>query len=176
MADNDRNSVYESRDHRWVDPDTIDMDINHPELGWIPYSAREDDEEALALFMDGKAVLGDYTGPPAPPSLDLQEIRSRTSMRKMDLLFKMHTDLGIISEEDAMAAVTSGVIPPVFNPIMEKYSPQQQLYVKMEFAGENRVARTWQALEVFARAIYGDRADAVLDGLFGIREMPDVKG
>lgn len=175
MANEDRNSVWESRNHVWVRKGVIDMEIKHPEQGWIPFSAHEDDDETLALYMDGVEALGEYTGLPTPQEIEtLKGLRDKASIRKTDLLFKMHSQLRLISEEDAMAAATSGVIPPIFEPLLEKYTPEQRLYLKMEFAGENRVARTWPVLDTFARAIYGDRADAVLDGLFGIREMPDV--
>lgn len=170
----ERNSVWESRNHKWVRDGVIDMEVHHPELGWIPYSAHQDDDDTLALFMDGVEAIGPYAGPaPDPVGPSLEELRAKTSIRKSDLLYQLHKPLGLITADDAMAAVVSGKIPPIFEPLLAKMDPDQRLFIELEFAGESRVARSWPVLESFAAAIYGSRGPAVLDALFGIGEMPN---
>lgn len=61
-----RNPVYSLADHSM-----IDMEINHPSLGWIPFSASRNDTEGLSpLFYEAAMAagnIGPYTAPPPPP-------------------------------------------------------------------------------------------------------------
>lgn len=51
----------------------IDMEIDHPEFGWIPFTANPDDVEASGRALYAEAVAGDfgpvaeYVPPPPPP-------------------------------------------------------------------------------------------------------------
>jgi hypothetical protein len=59
-----RSPVYSSNDGQ-----QIDMEINHPSLGWIPYTARPDATEQRNRDMYAAALLGEVGeyGEPEPP-------------------------------------------------------------------------------------------------------------
>jgi hypothetical protein len=49
---------------------TIDLQYNHPEFGWIPFTAGSDDPEPLGVQLYDLAIQGTiapYAAPPAPP-------------------------------------------------------------------------------------------------------------
>jgi hypothetical protein len=52
---------------------TIDMEIEHPAYGWIPFTASPDDTEQMGRELYAQAAAGDfgpvveYVAPPAPP-------------------------------------------------------------------------------------------------------------
>ena len=54
------------------DKSTIDVDLNHPEYGWIPFTASPDDSEQIGqdIFHAAQAgeygPIADYVAPPAP--------------------------------------------------------------------------------------------------------------
>lgn len=49
--------------YNWLD--TIDLELNHPTYGWIPFTASPDDVEEHGKAIYAKAIAGDY-GPIAP--------------------------------------------------------------------------------------------------------------
>lgn len=55
-----RNLVYSSADNS-----TIDVEMNHPEYGWIPFTASPDDIEQHGRDLYARAIAGDF-GPIAP--------------------------------------------------------------------------------------------------------------
>ena len=55
----------EGRAARWIDATTIDLELRHPDLGWIPYTARQDDPEPLGRAIFEAAAAGEF-GPVAP--------------------------------------------------------------------------------------------------------------
>lgn len=62
-----RNAVYSSGDGQ-----QIDMEINHPVYGWIPFTARPDDPEQHGRDLYAEALLGTvapYVAPEPPPPI-----------------------------------------------------------------------------------------------------------
>lgn len=55
-----KNPVYTAPDES-----AIDVEYNHPEFGWIPFTARPDDIEPLGVEIYNAALAGEY-GPIAP--------------------------------------------------------------------------------------------------------------
>lgn len=55
----------EGRHARWIDADTIDLELEHPALGWIPYTARRADPEPFGREVFEAAAAGEF-GPVAP--------------------------------------------------------------------------------------------------------------
>jgi hypothetical protein len=49
---------------------TINVEINHPVYGWVPFTASPDDIEPLgpAVFDAAKGMAAPYVAPPAPPA------------------------------------------------------------------------------------------------------------
>jgi len=52
----------EIKNPQWVDSGStmIDMEINHPEFGWIPFTANPNDVEALGRALYAEAVAGAF--------------------------------------------------------------------------------------------------------------------
>lgn len=70
---NFRNPVYSSADGQ-----QIDMEIEHPVFGWIPYTARADAAEQINRDMYAAALLGEVSAyTPLPPPSPLSEPLSR---------------------------------------------------------------------------------------------------
>jgi len=61
-----------AKNPKYVNPDhsTIDLTIEHPKLGWIPYTAHANDSEALGRDLYARAVTGEFgeITPYQPPS------------------------------------------------------------------------------------------------------------
>ena len=66
---------------------TVDLEINHPQFGWVPFTAAPDDTETYGRELYAQAVAGDfgpvaaYVAPPAPPAPPKQF----TSLEFLDL-------------------------------------------------------------------------------------------
>ena len=74
---------------------TIDCEINHPKLGWIPFTADEDDVEDLgrqihADILSGKAgQVAPYVAPPphpAPVPTSVSRFQARAALLQAGLL------------------------------------------------------------------------------------------
>ena len=76
-----RNPVYSSADGQ-----QINMEINHPAHGWIPFTASPEDVEELGRALYAEALLeevGEYIRPvPAPP-----DAKSEISVEKFSDAF-----------------------------------------------------------------------------------------
>lgn len=63
---------------------TIDLEIEHPEYGWVPFTASPDDAAAAGADLYAAAMAGDY-GPIAeyaPPSPAQQTTEQTEALRK----------------------------------------------------------------------------------------------
>ena len=75
---NAKNPVWASADQTM-----IDLEIDHPNLGWIPFTARPDDVEALGQELYAKAIAGDfgliapYVAPVMPSAANKAEAERR---------------------------------------------------------------------------------------------------
>lgn len=66
----------EVRNPKWNEFGTINCEINHPEWGWLSFTATPDDLEEHGRIIFQNAVNGDY-GPIAPYAPDIENIRSQ---------------------------------------------------------------------------------------------------
>lgn len=59
--------MYECKNPQYAAPDNslIDLEWNHPEFGWIPFTASTDDTEEHGRDIYAAAITGEY-GPIAP--------------------------------------------------------------------------------------------------------------
>src|SRR5690625_665490 len=62
-----RQQMYECKNPQYAAPDNslIDLELNHPEFGWIPFTASPDDTEQHGRDIYAAAISGEY-GPIAP--------------------------------------------------------------------------------------------------------------
>ena len=86
---------------------TIDLEIDHPTYGWIPFTAALDDTEALGKELYAKAIAGDYgtiapyiEPPPLPPT-----IPTAVTMRQARLALLQAGVLSLV--ETAIASMES---------------------------------------------------------------------
>ncbi|GEM_PF-1418893 len=70
---------YECKTPRFssVDGNSVDLEFNHPELGWIPFTATSDDCEGHGREIYAAAVAGEY-GEVVPYSLASRTIQYKT--------------------------------------------------------------------------------------------------
>lgn len=82
---------------------TIDLEIEHPTFGWIPFTASPDDTEAHGRELYAQAVAGDfgpiapYVAPPPPPPF----IPTSVTMRQARLAL---LGIGMLDDVDAALA------------------------------------------------------------------------
>lgn len=76
---------------------TINCEINHPKLGWIPFTASPDDPEpsGRAIYaLVSKGEVGDYVPPPPEPEVIVDRVTARQ--------FKMQLEKdGLLSSVEA---------------------------------------------------------------------------
>ena len=77
----------EVRNPRYNNLKTIDCEINHPELGWIPFTATPDDQEELGKLIYQEMVDGTHgdIAPYIPPDPVPDPVPQRISPRQARL-------------------------------------------------------------------------------------------
>jgi hypothetical protein len=82
----------ESRNPIFTETGAIDCEINHPQFGWIPFTASADDVEMIgreffALHKDNAAPYVEPPIPPAPPEmLECSPAQMRVALHRAGLL------------------------------------------------------------------------------------------
>lgn len=79
-----RNPIYSAPDNS-----TIDCEIEHPEYGWIPFTASPDDVEAYGRQLYAEAVAGQFGSvaeyvPPPPPSAEVNKANAQQRLAATD--------------------------------------------------------------------------------------------
>lgn len=76
---NCRNPIYSA-----IDNSTIDVELEHPDYGWIPFTASPDDVEPLGVTIFEAAKRGDYgeVAPYVPPPEPEPQIPSSCTRRQ----------------------------------------------------------------------------------------------
>lgn len=156
----------ESRNHKWVSPGVIDMEIHHQTLGWIPYTAVDGDESSQAFFDYAFGLLGPFPEVFAPVVSETS--RAEAALPKADLLFKLARDLKVISDAEAVASAKSGEIPGALAVALSTMADDEQLRAQLSWASAQQIGRLDPLLTRWAGAAYGDASEQVLDSLFGL--------
>lgn len=79
----------DGRNAKYNSDGSIDLEINHPLYGWIPFTARPDDEEDHGRAIHAAALAGDfgsiaaYVPPPPPDPPSIEELRENASLTRM---------------------------------------------------------------------------------------------
>ncbi|GHE72327.1 hypothetical protein GCM10019059_34990 [Camelimonas fluminis] len=110
----------------------IDCEINHPTLGWIPFSASADDPEvhgraihATAQAM-GPAPYVPPPPPPPPPPTIADISRQQCAMRMCQM--------GLIGPEDMVAMAQSGTPPAMVENMLGAMPEPDQSFARAAFA------------------------------------------
>ena len=127
-----RNPVYSSADGQ-----QIDMEIEHPVYGWIPFTARPDDVEQHGRDLFAAAVLDEVSAFSAPEP-EPEPVPSEISDRQF---FQELANRELITEAEAEDAVASGVIPASLLALVEGLPAGQQFSARMFLKGATRFER-----------------------------------
>jgi hypothetical protein len=79
----------ESRNPVFTATGAIDCEINHPQFGWIPFTASADDVEMIGreMFARHNDNAAPYVAPPAPPEiLECSPAQMRVALHRAGLL------------------------------------------------------------------------------------------
>ncbi len=86
---------------------TVDMEIDHPIYGWIPFTASPDDSEQLGRDLYAEAIAGTlgtiaaYVTPPPPPPI----VPTEVTMRQARIVLLRG---GYLAQVDAAIAAMTG--------------------------------------------------------------------
>ena len=81
--------MMESRTPVFTANGAIDCEINHPQFGWIPFTASADDVEVIGreMFARHNDNAAPYVAPPAPPEiLECSPAQMRVALHRAGLL------------------------------------------------------------------------------------------
>lgn len=126
---------------------TIDLEIDHPKYGIIPFTASPDDPAGAAIY--AAAIAGDYgpiapyVAPPPPPPMVPQVVTRRQARQALLLADKLH------------------LVQPAIDAIAD---PLQRGMVQIEWDDSQTFERQRPTLITLATALGMD--DAELDALF----------
>lgn len=133
-----RNPTYNARG-------TIDVEINHPTLGWVPFTADPNDTEELgrAIFEEASAgPVAPYQPKPEP----VPEVISRRQFYEALALPKY----GIITQAEALAAMKSGALPAAIQTIVDGMTDADAKYeTEMKLIGAGEFYRSSPLVLVF---------------------------
>lgn len=127
---------------------TVDVEINHPDFGWIPFTASPDDPEPFGrdLFAEiDHATVAPYVAPPAPPASVPEVISDRQ-------FFQALAVQGVITEAEALAAVKTGDIPTGMLPLVAALPEEGQFAAEMLLSGATEFKRSLPLTAAFGSA------------------------
>lgn len=129
---------------------TIDCEIEHPQFGWIPFTASPADPEEHGRAIYAEAIKGDvapYVEPPAPPPQVPETISDRQFFQALAIE-------GIITQAEALAAVKTGDVPSGMLPLIAELPEANQFAAEMLLSGATEFKRS-NSLTVAFGAAYG---------------------
>lgn len=119
---------------------SIDCEIEHPALGWLPFTAAEDDPEPMGRAIYAAAVAGEFgpvadhvPAPQAPPPIP-------AVISRRQLLIALAA-AGFISAEEALAAAQTGAVPAAIAGVFELLPEEQALAARITWATMTEVYR-----------------------------------
>lgn len=86
---------------------TIDLEYEHPDFGWIPFTASPDDIEELGRTLYAQALAGDfgqptaYTPPPAPVPASCSRRQGRLALLAAGYLENVESAINAITDPTA---------------------------------------------------------------------------
>lgn len=145
---------------------TIDCEVEHPNFGWVPFTASPSDILAHGrdIYELAKGVAAPYPMDDVSLSERLAKKRQSTSLSKSEFVLAC-VGAGILTDAEALD-VGRGGWPNAMNDFLAYLTPQQALTVQLEWASVKDIRRT----NVFVMTLgsWLGISDTDLDNLFGI--------
>lgn len=150
----------EYRKAAWNKSGGIDMEVNHSELGWIPFTARSDDPEKHGrdLYSAARGTAVPY----APPTAN--EIRSAAYVTKRDFLAAVDA-AGILTKTQRLTAA-KGEWPEPLAPALTGMDESAALEAQIQWAEATHIARLHPIVLFLAEHL--ELTDTQVDALFGL--------
>jgi hypothetical protein len=140
----------------------INGEIEHPRLGWVPFTAAAEDPEPLGRALFAAAIAGEFgpvadyvPPPPAPPPVP-------DTISRRQLLIALAA-AGFISAEEALAAAQTGAVPAAIAGIFDLLPAEQALAARITWATMTEVYRKDPLIGAIAGAL--DLDEATMDAI-----------
>lgn len=148
---------------------TIDCEINHPDYGWIPFTAAAGDTGAQ---FDVTAMLAEITAagniapyvPPDPPTAE--ELRAAMAPLTRRQLFIALASEGHLSEQDAEDAAAGSAIPAAIAAIFDTLPAAERRAARITFRSFTLAYRLDPMVPVILLASPNPPDDAALDTMW----------
>ncbi len=127
---------------------TVDLEIDHPAYGWIPFTASPDDPEQFGRDMFDSLDLAEVAPyvEPEPLPLPVPEVIS-------DRQFFQGLAVGdIITQAEALAAVKTGVIPAAMVALIAALPEANRFAAEMLLSGATEFKRAHPLTSAFGAA------------------------
>ena len=135
---------FNIRNFVWVQPDSIDLEVEHPVHGWMPFTANEDDveEHGRQIFAQAKSLAGPFVAPPPPPPAVPQTISDRQ-------FFQVLANRQLITKQEALAAVSVGTLPAAMDALLAGMSDEDEFAARMLLQGATQFNRSHPLTQAF---------------------------
>ena len=158
----------EYRNPKYNSNGTIDCEINHPEYGWIPFTAHLEDTgadfdvAALVTEMVASDTVLPYEA--QAPEEALATARENATLTLREFCIALTRD-GILTFAEAIDAAR-GLWPAPMATFLDYLTPEQAAEVQIEWAAAGSIERMHSF--VLTLASWLDLSDEQVDTLFGI--------
>lgn len=135
------------RNARYNAAGTIDCEVNHPDLGWIPFTASPDDPEKFGRDVYDEAIAGQVEPyvPPEPLPPPVPETISRRQF------YQGLAVTGMISQAEALAAIKTATLPADLQIILEGMTDDDAKFeADMLLSGASDFNRSHPLVMIFA--------------------------
>ena len=147
---------------------TIDCEINHPEYGWIPFTAHPEDTGAefdVAALVAEIVSDNSVTAYVAPDPVEVLAIaRENATLTLREFCIALTRD-GVLTTAEAIDAAR-GLWPTPMATFLDYLTPEQAAEVQIEWAAAGSIERMHPF--VLTLASWLDLSDEQVDTLFGI--------
>ncbi len=95
--------MYEIRNAKYNASGSIDVEWDHPDYGWIPFTASPDDDMQHGREIHAQALTGSvaaYVAPPAPMPTEVTAFQARAALAAAGLLGSVNTYMASLPSDD----------------------------------------------------------------------------
>ena len=156
------------RNPTFAETGAVDCEINHPQYGWIPFTASPTDSEKHGRDLHG-AILADggiaaYVAPTPPTEAERRDTwRTTAKLYRRDFCIALKR-AGILSASEAIAAA-KGDWPATFASALSGLPQDDQDEAQIEWAAVQEIRRNHPMIALLGTA--ASMTDAQIDALFG---------